>query len=261
MAVTTHADLVRDQLQHLPRETQHLPGAGSPVRAGIAGSGNDLLVLTWSAADLARERAAGVRLLKRLGLREGARIANALPGALATPGSLLFGDVVQDLGGLDVPVGAVESENAAKQAWTLIDLIEPEVLVLNPASAKHLFAAAPTAPRPWWKGLLWLRTDSDDGVLPSIAGSVGFAGWQRVWLAVAEATSFLAVSCSASFFHIDDEATVEIVNADTGGPGTVVVTPRGFEQAPTRYLTRFRGRELVGSCRCGSAGSALYLDH
>ena len=149
------------------------------MRAGVAGSGNDLLVLTWSAADLERERAAGVRLLKRLGLREGARIANALPGALATPGSLLLGDVVQDLGGLDVPVGAIENDNAATQAWTLIDLVEPEVLVLDRTSATHLFAAGPAAQRTWWKGVLWLRPDGDDGSVPSVPAALGTDGRQK----------------------------------------------------------------------------------
>src|SRR5690242_1472743 len=107
-------DLVRDQRAD-PRSIR----GTAPVRLGITGSGEDLLVLGWSAADLARERAAGTRLLGRLGMLPGMRVANTLPGALATPGSLLLGDVIEDLGALDVPLGVVESAAAARPAWEL----------------------------------------------------------------------------------------------------------------------------------------------
>src|SRR5262245_13859987 len=106
----TRADIVRDQLDHPPLGSMRREGAGAPVRAGISGTGKEMLVLAWSAAELARERAAGVRLFTSLGVGRGTRVANALPGALATPGSLMLGDVVQEIGGLDIPVGAVENE-------------------------------------------------------------------------------------------------------------------------------------------------------
>src|SRR5690242_15431786 len=93
--VVRHDDLVRDQLAHPPLGSRRPAGAPPVVRAGIAASGERLLVLAWSAAELARERAAGVRLFRRLGVEAGMRVANTLPGALATPGSLLLGDVVE----------------------------------------------------------------------------------------------------------------------------------------------------------------------
>src|SRR6185295_11687331 len=126
---------------HPPLGSMRVASAGTPVRAGVSGSGKDLLVLAWSAQDLERERAAGVRLFHQLGLAEGMRIANALPGALETPGSLLLGDVVQELGGLDVPLGALTTAAEAKQAWTLIDMVEPAAIVLNTPSALQLFGA------------------------------------------------------------------------------------------------------------------------
>ncbi|HUI28249.1 MAG TPA: hypothetical protein VL403_19370, partial [Candidatus Kryptonia bacterium] len=75
LPLTRRAELVRDQLAQLPHGSRRFADAGVPVRAGATGSGETLLVLTWSAADLARERAAGARLLGRLGVAAGMRVA------------------------------------------------------------------------------------------------------------------------------------------------------------------------------------------
>src|SRR5512143_508669 len=71
LPLTSRDDLLRDQLAHLPHGTRRFADAAPPVRAGTTGTGSELLVLTWSAADLARERAAGARLLGQLGVRAG----------------------------------------------------------------------------------------------------------------------------------------------------------------------------------------------
>src|SRR5207244_5253645 len=105
LPLTRREELLRDQLEHLPLGTRRFTDAAPPVRVGVTGSGDDLLVLAWSPAALARERAAGARLLRRLGVVAGTRVANSLPGALATPGALLLGDVVEEIGALDVPLG------------------------------------------------------------------------------------------------------------------------------------------------------------
>src|SRR5579862_1333062 len=162
------ADLVRDQLAHPHRSR-------AAVRVGVTGTGETLLVLAWSAAELARERAAGVRLLRRLGVAPGMRVANTLPGALATPGSLLLGDVVEELGALDVPLG----DGPPTAAWELVDRVQPDVIVVG-EDARTFFAAAPAATRPWWRGILRLRTTETpvDASAPD-----GFAGWDRTWLA------------------------------------------------------------------------------
>lgn len=265
MQLTTHSDLVRDQIAHPPLGSMRAPGAGVPVRAGISGTGKDLLVLAWSARDLERERAAGVRLLTQAGLRQEMRIANALPGALATPGSLLLGDVVQDLGGLDVPLGAVETAAAAKQAWTLIDLVEPDVMVLDTPSALQLFGSAPARERPWWKGIIWLQIDGDGGGTPAVAEAAGFSGWEHTWLAVPEVTSFLAVSCAAQRFHLDTRVTVEVVDSSTGSTngsdeiGELAITALDTETTVRRYLSRIRGRRIDSGCRCGVDGPTLTL--
>ena len=254
MEPITRSDIVRDQLEHPPLGTMRREDAGTPVRAGITGSGDDLLVLAWSATELARERAAGVRLFKRLGIGQGTRVANALPGALATPGSLLLGDVIQDLGGLDIPVGVIESEAAAKAAWTLIDLVEPEVIVLNAPSASGLFPAAPEQPRPWWKGIVWLQTDTSGDAFPAVPATARFKGWQRIWLAVPEVTSFLAMSCAAAALHLDSAIAAEEVS------GVIALTPANAETTIKRYLSTLRGRISHDTCTCGDEGPTLQLE-
>src|SRR5262249_24853476 len=72
------------QLAHLPLGGRVLADGTLPTRVGITGTGDDLLVLTWSPAGLAREVAAGARVLRRLGIGPAMRVANTLPGALAT---------------------------------------------------------------------------------------------------------------------------------------------------------------------------------
>src|SRR5207302_228022 len=92
LPLTRREELLRDQLDHLPWGTRRFAAVAAPVRVGVTGSGDGLLVLAWSPEALARERAAGARLLRRLGVGPGMRVANSLPGALATPGALLLGD-------------------------------------------------------------------------------------------------------------------------------------------------------------------------
>jgi hypothetical protein len=253
VTLTRRADLVRDQLAHPPLGTRR---AGSfPVRAGISGTGDDLLVLAWTAAELARERAAGTRLLRRLGVEPGMRVANALPGALATPGSLLLGDVVEELGGLDVPVGEVDGPAVARQAWELFDRVRPDVLVVGDARA--LFAATPPASRPWWRGIVWLQAGAASPAL-SVPAEAGFSGWQRTWLAVPEVTSFVAASCAASRLHA--EAGVAVVDPATGSDvpagdaGTLVVTGPDL-----RYATGLAARIVATPCACGEPGTIVEL--
>ena len=252
--LTRRADLLRDQLEHLPHGTRRLPGS-TPVRAGVAGSGEDLLVLVWSAAELAAERVAGTRLLRRLGVAPGMRVANTLPGALATPGSLLLGDVIEELGGLDVPLGTIESEASARQAWELVDRVQPDVLVLD---GPALLAATPAAPRPWWRGIVWLERPSGP-----IAAAAGFTGWERIWLAVPEATSFIAGSCTASRLHVDDRVMAEVVEERTGEvlppgrEGILALTLLDGETPLLRYASALRARVDPRPCPCGAAGLVI----
>ncbi len=250
--LTRRADLVRDQLAHPPHGTRRPPGAAPPVRLGVSGSGAELLVLAWSAADLARERAAGTQVLARLGVVPGMRVANTLPGALATPGSLLLGDVVEELGGLDVPLGAVEDPAAARAAWELVERVTPDVIVLDDASAATFLAAAPPAPRPWWRAIVWLRVGAC-GARRAVPPAAGFGGWQREWLAVPEATSFVARTCAAGRFHVDEEVMAEVVHE------TLVLTPRGFETPLERYATELPARLIPGPCGCRAGGTTLEM--
>jgi hypothetical protein len=241
--LTRREELLHDQLAHLPFGTRRLPEAAPPVRLGVSGSGDGLLVLAWSAADLARERAAGTRLFGRLGILPGMRVANALPGALATPGSLLVGDVMEELGALDVPLGT----ESARQAWELVDRVQPEVVVLEDDA---FLGAAPPAARPWWRGIVWLQHAARPA--PRVPPGVGFDGWQRRWLAVPEATSFVAASCAASRFHADEGVYAEVVD------GMLVLTVVDLDTPALRYASGIPARTSPVPCACGG-GTALEI--
>src|SRR5262249_51245157 len=119
-------DLLVEQRERPPFGHRQFTASDPPVRAGITGSGTDVLLLVWSASDLAREVAAGVRVLGGLGVRAGTRVGNTLPGALATPGALLLGDVNEALGALDVPLGAIDGDGAARAAREPPDHVQVE---------------------------------------------------------------------------------------------------------------------------------------
>src|SRR5262245_50313340 len=130
--VRQRRELVADQQAHPPFGHRTFAADGPPVRVGVTGTGADLLLLAWSAADLTREVAAGTRVLGRLGVGAGLRVGNTLPGALATPGALLLGDVNEAIGALDVPLGTVETEAGARAAWELVDRVQCHILILLP---------------------------------------------------------------------------------------------------------------------------------
>ena len=262
LPLTRREELLRDQLDHLPLGTRRFADAAAPVRVGVTGSGDGLLVLAWSPAALACERAAGVRLLRRLGVGPGMRVANSLPGALATPGALLLGDVVEEIGALDVPLGSPDTEPAARQAWELVDRVEPAVMVLDAGSAVALFAAVPRSTREWWRGLVWL----DAGAVPPRApAAAGFSGWQRHWLAVPEAASFVAHSCAASRYHVDEGVEAEVVDVESGAPlpagreGLLALTPLDGDTALLRYASGLGARMLPAPCGCGVAGTVMEI--
>src|SRR5262245_48064620 len=119
MAIVRRADLVAEQRAHPPWGRRRFSPDEPPVRVGTTGSGDDLLLLGWTPAELAAEVAAGARLFGRLGIAPGMCVANALPGALATPGALLVGDVIEQIGALDVPLGVVDTAAAGPAAWEL----------------------------------------------------------------------------------------------------------------------------------------------
>ncbi len=274
LPLTTRDELLRDQLSALPFGTRRFADAPWPVRLGTAGTGPELLLLAWTPADLARERRAGVRVLGRLGVRPGMRVANALAGALTTPGALLLGDVVEQLGALDVPLGEIATGAQARQAWSLIDRVEPAVIVLEAAAVGPLFDAAPDGRRPWWRGIVWLdRGTRPAPAPPNIPTKIGFSGWQRWWLAIPEATSFVAASCPAretaardsARFHVDDAVIAEIVAPTSALPvgagrrGSLVLTPLGLDAPLLRYATDLAAELPNSPCPCGAGGASFEL--
>jgi hypothetical protein len=242
----SRAELVADQGRHPPFGSREFAAGAGPVRVGTTGQGDALFLLAWSESDLARERAAGARVFGRLGIGPKMRVANALPGALATPGALVVGDVDEELGALDVPLGEVATEAAAGAAWELLDRVEVNVLILDPARAASLIAAAPAQPRPWFQGIVWLCRPGEHAAAPKVPY---LPGWRRRWLAVPEVSSFVGTECAQRALHVDVafEPTVEMGELVLGAlhPGV-----------PWRYRSGWRARAL-GSCGCGAAEPAL----
>jgi len=248
MSITTlrRADLVADQAAHPPFGHRGFAPDDPPVRVGVTGTGADLLLLVWSATELAAEIGAGTRVLGRLGVRPGMRVANTLPGALATPGALLLGDVSEAIGALDVPLGTADTEAAARAAWELVDRVRCEVLVLAPESAATFLAAATAAARPWLQGIIWL--DRPGGAERPVVPE-DFPGWQRTWLAVPEVASFVASSCARGVLHADTG-----VGADVAG-GELVLAPRAAAAASGPYATGIPARAV--RCPCEGEGTAF----
>lgn len=244
-APVTREALLAAQQARPPFGGRTFTAAEPAVRLGVSGSGDDLLLLVWTATDLAREIAAGVRLLSRLGIRAGTRVANTLAGALATPGSLLLGDVNEAIGALDVPLGPSHTDAAAKAAWELLDRVRCEVLVVDPATAPRFFGMMPPDERPWLAGIVWLWRA---GVPQPPEAPWPFAGWQRRWFAVPEVASFAGATCAAGGLHLDD-ALDGIVR-----DGQLVLAPRDASAAP--YATGLAAR-LDPGCPCGTPAFVL----
>ena len=241
MPMIRRSDLVADQQAHPPWGTPGFAADEPPVRVGTTGGADTLLLLGWTASQLAAEVAAGARLFESLGIRAGMRVANTLPGALVTPGALLTGDVNEALGALDIPLGVVDTEAAAKPAWELFDRVQVNVLIVEPGPATTtFFAAAPPVDRPWWTGIVWL---SRGGVAAPIPAPPGFAGWQRTWLAIPEVSSFVATSCAAGSFHVRADLPAAVTD------GELVLDARG-------YAPGLRARHLP-ACACGGTGIAF----
>src|SRR5207247_8862 len=86
---------------------------------------------------------------------------------------------------------------------------------------------------------------------PAAAPAAGFRGWQREWLAVPEVTSFVAGTCTAGRFHVDDGVVAEIAD------GVLVLTARGLDTSLQRYASDVPARLAAGPCPCGAAGTVL----
>ena len=54
LPLTDRAAILRDQLANLPHGGRRFADAGHPVRVGKTGSGDDLLVLLWTAHEIGR---------------------------------------------------------------------------------------------------------------------------------------------------------------------------------------------------------------
>jgi len=242
------SEIIAAQRAKPPFGGRTFPPDAPAVRVGTTGSGDDLVLLVWSAADLARERAAGARVMRQLGVRAGAPVGNALPGAFATPGALLVGDVSEEIGALDVPLGVIETESQARAAWELLDRVQVGILILDPARAEALLAHVPDLARPWWQGVVWLERPG--GAASRSAVPAGLGGWQRRWFAVPEVASFVGATCSADRYHVDIDVAPSVED------GELLVARRGSDVPP---LATGLPATLDDACSCGASGPVVAL--
>ncbi|GIW42931.1 MAG: hypothetical protein KatS3mg077_0213 [Candidatus Binatia bacterium] len=221
------------------------------IRAGISGRGESLLVLAWSAPMLAREIEAGVRLLGRVGIRAGQRVANTLAGGLVTPGSLLLGDVVEAIGALDIPLGAMSSPQAAAYAWELLSRVGPDALVLDATTASVFFEAWPPRAGNVLEAVIWLHRDPPAS-WPRLPEHV-HAKVELHWLTAPEVNCFLAYSCSQDHFHADESLTWIVVDSKSLRPaqeGALLVMWADETHGELSYLVPW----TVGVTRCPTKG-------
>ena len=225
-----------------------LGDAAPPIRLGSCEREGATIVLTWTAADLARIAETGARALAAAGVTPGMKVANTLEGGFETPGSLVLGDALEKLGALDVPLGPVRDEKTARSVAELLDRIAADVLVLDGRSASGLLAAlAETPPSGWprgWRGTLWLGLDPLPRALP---------GWRRRWLSVPEVSVFLAVECHRGALHLDPNVLVEIrdrhaLMSSTAGDAPLFAYDAGLE-----------ARAVRSGCSCGDARPLIEL--
>lgn len=244
------SDLVDFQRQLPPQVWRR---ASQPwVRAGTVGSGDDLLVLAWSAGMLEEERAAGVAMLAKFGVRAGMRIANTLPGALSTPGSLLFGDVVEELGGLDIPLGPIRSLSEAQNAWSTLMNLRAEVLVTDCRSGELLLeGVVGLRENPAIVGWIWLveRPWLEGPTFPEPLQQV----WRRYWLPFPEAQCFFAWSCAWGTFHLHSPERVGPVASSMGPFKQLVVRARWRNEEPDVVLP-WPAQCPPEPCACGQGG-------
>lgn len=229
------------------------------IRAGVSGRGDALLVLAWTAQMLSVERSAGVRFLQLAGIRPGHRVANTLPGALTTPGSLLLGDVVEDLGALDIPLGPITNTEGAARCWELLRMVEPQALVLEAATAPVFFADAPPAQEWSLNAVIWLHREIPTA-WPRLPQNIG-AERTLHWLTVPEVQCFFAHSCEEGHFHLDQLLQWRVVDPSdfsVSSQGWLEVAWHAPEQGELQYLVPWRVTMATPACSCGG-GAALEL--
>jgi hypothetical protein len=197
-------DLDLDRLDD-PVGHVRLADAAAPNRLGVSARGEQSVVVSWTAADLARLAADGARALGAAGIRRGNRVANTLEGGLTVPGSLALGDALEALGALDVPLGPASDEKSGEALAALIDRIGIEVLVVDAPSASALLPILAARRRPGVQGIVW--TGAREPEWPE-----RLPAWRRRWLSLPEVHVHAAVGCTAGALHVEPTVRVDAVD-------------------------------------------------
>ncbi len=238
--------------RHLPPKRWH--GLDPPlVRCGVIGQGAGLVVAAWTAASLTEEKNAGVQMFRSFGVAATMRVVQTLPGALTTPGSLLVGDVLEELGALDAPFGPVRNEKDLQGFWDAVASLGAEVFVTDENSGRRLLTAAtPAGATGNLKKWIWVSGSPRfrPPPLPRWASMVEC----HVWFTAPEAESFFAFLCPQGRVHLRLPERVRLAQegrAQATCSGLIVNCKEtaGFDvlvQWPVRGIT---------ACACGKKGA------
>jgi hypothetical protein len=221
-----------------------LADAPSPLRLGICDRQAETIVLSWTADDLRRAAASGARAMRAAGILPRMKIANTLDGGFETPGSLILGDAVEALGGLDIPLGPVRDDRSALAAAELLARVGVDVLVASPPTAGPLLSAIERGGARSLAGILWLGPDPP---------RLNLGCWWRRWIAVPEVAIFTAIECERGRLHLDPSLRGEVEN------GRVVLTPLVGDAPVLRYDSGLRAGVDASACGCGESGMSLVL--
>jgi len=201
--------------------------------------------IAWSRADLDREAALGARLLGRAGLRARSRTSDTLEGGMVAPGTLAVSDALDALDALALPVGPIVNEAGLKRATEVWEIVQPDVIICDPASLQFL-RGAQGFPRP--RAFVVLLTPADAALLAAPPADDVF----RV-LSLPQVDTWVAGECSAhDGLHLSDDAVI----AEIAG-GRLLLSPRQRAIAPLRYDSGLRTGLDRTPCACGEASLRL----
>ncbi len=238
LAVTTAEELAADELAHLPggswRDATAFSRAGVPCREQALG------ILLFTADDLSREARVGAGALRAAGLESGRRSTNTLPGAIATPGSLLVGDAVEALGSLDMPVGPIDTPASCAVAWDFWQRVQPDFAIVDAKGACDLAGLLDEKQvSATWLGLSGLAVVTD--LRDSEPVTAGFDVPVTRIAGLAECFGLMcARSSEGAYFPPADEILVEVLD------GQLVLTALVHSAALVRYAPGVRAR-VVGA--------------
>lgn len=215
------------------------------IRAGLATAGLPRPTpVAWTRADLDREAALGAAMLRRAGLGRRSRTSDTLDGGLVTPGTLAVADALDALDALALPVGPITGAAALERAAEVWRIVQPEVLIVDPASLAFLRGAG-GYPRP--RLFVAVLTCADAPLLAAPPASDVL----RIF-SVPHVGTWVAGECPArAGLHLAGDVHAEVVG------DRLVLTPLARAIAPLRIDTALHTSIDASPCACGDPAPRL----